>query len=348
MATDEHSSNGRRARVTIQQLATELGVSKAAVSFALNDKPGVSEETRQRVLAAAGERGWAASMAARALSGQGTGSIGLVLARDATTLAFDNFYLRFIAGIQAVLSPRDLTLTFQLVDTLEAECAVYRRWVAQERVDAVIVVDLHVRDPRLPLLDALGLPAVIVGDRGSGDGPFAEVWTDDIAPMTGLVNTLVELGHEQIGLISGLPSLRHTERRVQAMQDALGAHGLSALATHYTDYSREQGAAAMADLLDSEERPTAVIADSDQLALGALTAARAAGARIPQDVGIVSWEDTPLCEITDPQLAALRRDPFDLGSVVASALLDQRARRSPTSFEGVAPELIIRGSLTAR
>ena len=143
MRTDE--GHGRRA--TIKDIAERAGVSKGAVSYALNGRPGVSDETRERILAIADELGWYPNRAARALSASRADACGLVLARPATTIALEPFFMEFIAGVESQLSPRSIGLTLQLVNSVEEEIAVYRRWFGEHRVDGVFVVDRAARRP---------------------------------------------------------------------------------------------------------------------------------------------------------------------------------------------------------
>src|SRR6478752_3856710 len=104
-----------RRRPTIADVARRAGVSAAAVSFAINDRPGVSSGTRERILAAARELGWRPSASARALTEARTRAIGLVLARDAAQLELDAFFVRFLSGIETALTVVDYALMLQLV-----------------------------------------------------------------------------------------------------------------------------------------------------------------------------------------------------------------------------------------
>ncbi|MFF4367884.1 LacI family DNA-binding transcriptional regulator [Streptomyces sp. NPDC001594] len=169
-------------RPTIKDIARQAGVSESAVSFALNGKPGVSDATRARIRAVAQELGWQPNSAARALSGERSGAVGLVLARPAHTLGSESFFLRLVSGIQEVLSAAGTALLFQVVEDVEAECAVYRQWWAERRVDGVLVVDPRTRDPRPALLTRLGLPAVVIGG-GAGTPPTP--WRPEDPPRHG-------------------------------------------------------------------------------------------------------------------------------------------------------------------
>ncbi|MCZ4088508.1 LacI family DNA-binding transcriptional regulator, partial [Streptomyces antarcticus] len=140
-------------RPTIKDIARQAGVSESAVSFALNDRPGVSHDTRARIRRVAEELGWQANSAARALSGDRSGAVGLVLARPAHTLGVESFFLQLVSGVQEALSAARTALLFQVVEDIDAECALYRRWWAERRVDGVLVVDPRTRYPRPELLE---------------------------------------------------------------------------------------------------------------------------------------------------------------------------------------------------
>src|ERR1700712_1687079 len=147
-------------RPTINDVATAAGVSKGAVSFALNGRPGISPDTRKRILEAAEQLGWAPSPRARALSVSKALAVGLVVARPPEILRADAFFPSFIAGLEAALSPRGPAL-LQVAE--QADHAAYRRLVQEGRVDGVFVTDLQVDDARPALLEELGLPAVLIG-----------------------------------------------------------------------------------------------------------------------------------------------------------------------------------------
>src|SRR5262245_12672946 len=130
-------------RPTISDIARQAGVSKVAVSYALNGQPGVSAATRRRIIAIAEEIGFSPSSAARALSGQAPQAIGLALCRPALPLGLEPFFMELISGVEAELSARSYALTLQLVADPEAEVALYRRWWGERRIDGVLVCDLR-------------------------------------------------------------------------------------------------------------------------------------------------------------------------------------------------------------
>ncbi|WP_210592130.1 LacI family DNA-binding transcriptional regulator [Streptomyces sp. GESEQ-35] len=335
-------------RPTMKDIARHAGVSQSAVSFALNGRPGVSEDTRDRVRQVAEELGWRPSTAARALSGEGAATVGFVLARPAETLGVDSFFLQLVSGIQEVLAERHLGLLFQVVEDIDDECAVYRRWWAEHRVDGVLVVDPRTDDPRPDLLDELGLPAVVIGGAPDERHPgLSTVWADDAGAMAAVVDELYALGHRRIVHIAGLPGLAHTERRIRTLRAEAGRRGLTGVDSVPTDYSDAEGAAVTRRVLSTAAPATALIYDNDVMALAGVAAATELGFSVPRDVSVVAWEDSALCRMVKPWLSALSRDSVEFGRMAATeltALLDggpARTVRVPV------PRLIVRDSTGA-
>ncbi|MFF9765895.1 LacI family DNA-binding transcriptional regulator [Streptomyces sp. NPDC014636] len=329
----------------MKDIARRAGVSESAVSFALNDRPGVSEATRARVRRVADQLGWRPSTAARALSGEGAATVGFVLARPAHTLGVDSFFLQLVSGIQEVLAERHLGLLFQVARDVPDECVVYRRWWAEHRVDGVLVVDPRAEDPRPALLDELGLPAVVIGGAPDERHPgLSTVWADDAGAMASVVDELTARGHRRIVHIAGLPDLAHTQRRIRALRAEAERRGLAEVRSVTTDYSDVEGAAVTRRVLGAAAAPTALIYDNDVMAVAGVAAAAELGRRVPQDVSVVSWEDSALCRLVKPWLSALSRDSAEFGRTAArelTTLLDggsARAVRVPT------PRLTVRGS----
>jgi DNA-binding LacI/PurR family transcriptional regulator len=328
-------------RPTIKDIAAAAGVSKGAVSLALNGRSGVSESTRARVLAVASLLGYRPSVTARALSSASADAVGLVLVRPPRALGDEAFFFQLIAGMQSAMSS---ALLLQVVESREAEIELYRRWWAEHRVDGVFLVDLLVSDPRVELMSSLGLPAVVVGGAGH-HGELASVWADDYAAMTSVVEYLKSLGHRRIARVAGLSSLLHTVRRDEAFASSVvdgGVDGVAGGVVVYGDYTAESGAAATRALLSSGVPPTAIVYDNDVMAVAGAEVAASMGIAVPLELSIVAWDDSVLCQ--HGRLTALSRDTFAFGARAARALLAVVGGALPTDVEDVLPELVVRGS----
>lgn len=330
-------------RATIEDIARAAGVSKGAVSYALNGRPGVSDATRQRILRIAEEVGWHPSSAARALSDGRAGALGLVVARPARTLGIESFFMQLISGIEATLSARSVGLLLQVTPDPAGELDAYRRWWGQRRVDGVILVDLRREDARIALLEELRMPAVVVGGP-NGLGGLPGVWADDAAATRSVVEYLAALGHRRIARVAGLPELWHTELRTEALRETVAQLGLADVATVHTDYSGEQGAQATRALLARRPAPTAIIYDNDVMAVAGVAVAHEMGVSIPGQVSVVAWDDSALCQLVHPQLSAVGRDIAAYGAHATERLLDLVAGNPVGNFEDATPRLVPRGS----
>jgi len=329
-------------RPTIADIAQRAGVTKAAVSFALNGQPGVSAATRERILAIASEIGFQPNSAARALTAGKAEAFGLVIDRPAQILGIEPYFMQLVSGIQAELSAHQVTLLFTVTEDTEAEIALYRRWWQQRRVDGVFVVDLQVNDRRIGVLEELRMPAVVIGTpRGSGALPA--VWQDDRARMDTVVRYLAGLGHRQIARVGGRAEYWHSVLRRESFAAVAAVAGLDAVSVD-ADYSAEHGAAATVGLLGSAEPPTAILYDSDVMAAAGLGVAQRMGFSVPDRLSIVSWDDSALCELMHPALTALRGDIPAVGSAAARILRELAAGGRPESVPEAPPELRIRMS----
>lgn len=330
-------------RPTIADIAAHAGVSPTAVSFALNDRPGISERTRTRILAAVAELGWRPNVAARALGGRRADTVGLVVTRPARTLGVEPFFAQLVSGLQARLSTDLVALQLLVVEDMSAELDVYRGWAAERRTDGVVVLDLERDDPRPEELVRMGLPAVLLSGDGM-PGPVPAVFVDDHAAMTSLAEHLAALGHARVGHVGGAAAYVHSARRLTALHEAGARLGLD-ITTVPTDFSQDEAAAATRVLLARDERPTAIVYDSDVAALAGVTALAGAGLDVPGDISVASFDDSELVRLAHPPLTALTRDTFELGEVLATTLLSLvRGEPVPDVVDAPTPVLTVRGS----
>jgi DNA-binding LacI/PurR family transcriptional regulator len=329
-------------RPTIADIAQRVGLTKAAVSLALNGQPGVSAATRERIIAVAEEIGFQPSSAARALTVGRAGAFGLVIDRPARTLGIEQYFPQLISGIQADLTGHRVTLLFTVAENADDEIEMYRQWWGQRRVDGVFVVDLQVNDRRVGVLEELSMPAVVVGTpRGSGSLPA--VWQDDRAAIETVVGHLAALGHQRVARVGGFGKYWHSALRSESFSEVAAAAGLSAM-TIAGDYSAEHAASATRELLAARRPPTAILYDSDVMAVAGLGMAQRLGVSVPSRLSIVSWDDSALCELIHPPLTALSRDIAAAGAMAARMLRELAAGGTPANFGEPAPRLVMRGS----
>jgi DNA-binding LacI/PurR family transcriptional regulator len=295
----------RPERVTISDIARRLEISKASVSYALNGRPGVSAETRRRVLALAEEIGFHASSAAVALSASRSGTIGIVIARDPKVITAEGFYMRTLFGVEQYLNDADGSLLLRLTGENGEDQEVYRRWARQGRVDGFILYDEHDDDPRIPLLESMGIPCVMVTSRDLDDH-IGRLITPELETVTVLLDHLNGLNHKRIGHVSGPMSYIHERVRADLLQRE-GKRRRMRMRHVEGTYEYESGAERTDELLGlaPQSRPTALIVSNDIMATAALRTAIDRGIRVPEDLSIIAWDDSVLCDVARPRLTAM-------------------------------------------
>jgi DNA-binding LacI/PurR family transcriptional regulator len=314
-------------RPTIGDIARRAGVSKAAVSYALNGRPGVSEETRERVSRIAHALGWRANTAALALSAERAGVVGLVVAGPAPWA--------MVEGIERELAVDGVALQLAIVRDAEAESETYRDWWAARRVDGVLVIDPRADDPRIPLLRKLSVPAALVGTAAPD---MSAVLDDPVAECRRVIEHLVERGHTSIGHVAGRSGLCRDAHRSQALcqvaRELLGSPPVPVGAD----------LAATRELLARADRPSALIYDEEMVAAATVARAGQLGVRIPAELAVVAWGDSSVCQLVHPEVTAVRRDDAVVGSVAARLLLNQFKTGKPEQVLASSGQLVVRGT----
>lgn len=309
-------------RTTIADVAALAGVSSAAVSKVFNGTGSISTVTTARIREAAEKLNWIPSPAAVALRQSRTKTIGLVLNRPRATLDLDMSDSPLLSGIETVLAPREWGLLLYLFDHASQEqVEFYRRLVAARRVDGLILANTAVGDPRFELLRSLRMPAFLIGTPWNED-PIPHI--DSNPPHAGVakaVEHLLELGHRRIAYVGGPPSLYVPQLRREAFERRVTAAGLNPLTTTTTDHSPAAAADATRTLLARDMPPTALVYESDALAIGGIRQARILGLAVPDDLSIIGYGGTPMGEWLEPPLTTIDRNSFSRGQAAAAGLL---------------------------
>jgi DNA-binding LacI/PurR family transcriptional regulator len=330
------------ARPTIADVARRAGVSKGLVSFALNDKPGVSAQARARILHAAAELGWTPSVRARSLSTGRSFACGLVIGRSTDVIAADPFFPSLIAGLEDVFSVSGQVLVLSAATPGRHEMDTYRGLASDRRVDGLILTDLRADDERIPLVKELGLQAVTLG-RPDVDSPFSSVSVDDGAGIRRAVEHLAALGHERVAHVAGPDAMLHARRRTTAFERAAQSAGMTARVVR-TDFSAAQGAAATSGLLALAEAPTAIVYSNDHMAVAGVGVAERLGLRVPDDLSVSGFDDTELGRHVHPALTSVATDARTWGATAARTLLGMLAGDAVSHIELEEPTLVIRES----
>ncbi len=310
----------QKSKVTIFDVAKASGVSSSAVSYALNGKAGVSEETRAKVLKIARELGWKPNGAAQALAKSTTKRIGLVLGYDPKLLSVESYMMELISGLGAELERHDYSILVRMAVGEDSKLAIIKDWIATGNVDGLLLVNVELGDPCVALLEEHSeMPVLAIADA-SVVGDLPSLSSADADAVRKAVQYLYDLGHRQIARVGGPELLAHSYIRDSAFADAASELGLKYRCLH-ADYTPETGSEATKRLLSFDNHPTAIIYDNDVMALAGLGVAAEEGIRVPEELSIISWDDSFMCTAAYPNLTAMGRDVVDTGKRAAELLL---------------------------
>ena len=343
------TATARRNGTTLEQVALRAGVSRATVSRVVNDSPRVSPEVRRQVEIAIQQLGYVPNRAARSLVTRRSDSIGVIIAEPAGLLFSDPFFPRLLRGISAALSARDLQLVL-LMPSSPSETHRTGDYLAAGHVDGALMVSLHDDDP-LPIRMAEARIPMVVSPRPRRPLSLSYVDVDNRGGAHSAVAHLAGRGCRVIGTVAGPTDMAPGVDRLTGYRDALVEAGLGTDTSLEVvgDFTQAGGAAAMERLLAARPDIDAVFAASDLMAAGALTVLTAAGRRVPEDVALVGYDDSPVATTTQPTLTSVRQPIEEMGQEMARLLIDaiEGSDRAPRRMI-LATELIERASSAGR
>jgi len=332
----------------IEDVAREAGVSTATVSRALRGLPRVSDATRARVLEAAERMQYVASPHAASLAGGRTRAVGVVVPNVTRW-----FFGSVVHAAEELLREEGYDLLLHnITGDPESRRRLFTAHLQRKRVDAVMVLALQPTAEETAALEQTGSPVVVVGGYVP-DWPCVRI--DDVQAASDATQHLVDLGHERIAHLGGVPDPEHAglafsapSDRVRGYRQTMAAAGLSVDPDWVVtgDFTARAGLAACRTLLGAHHRPTAIFAGSDEMAFGAAQAVREAGLRVPEDISLVGVDDHELSEFFD--LTTVAQPAGELGRLGARRLLDGLTALAPAPPDTIVPtRLVVRGSTAA-
>ena len=327
-------------RATIEEVASAAGVSRSTVSRVVNGSTAVSPEALLAVQQAIEELSYVPNRAARSLASKQTHAIALIVPEDTTRVFGDPFFAAIVAGITGALRGSDYLLNLLIASDDPGDKMT--SFVRNGGVDGALIVSHHTSDAFIErVADAV---PVVWGGRPVRlrEGDYV-VDVDNVAGARTATQHLIETGRTRIATISGPVTMVSSVDRVQGFRRALADAGLSSFAEEAGDYSEASGADAARRIL-AAGRPDAIFVASDLMARGALTALRAAGIRVPEDVALVGFDDSSVALSTDPELTTMRQPMYAQGEAMAGVLLSRLAGRDPEHVTILPTELVVRAS----
>ncbi|MFG6120036.1 LacI family DNA-binding transcriptional regulator [Thalassobacillus sp. B23F22_16] len=311
--------------VTIKDVAKQANVAPSTVSRVLTDSPRISEKTKRKVRKVMEEMGYHLNFSGRMLVQQSTQTIGIVM-KGSSSHSFDNpFFSDVLRGISASCHKHDYSIN---ITTGDSEDAIYRdviKMVQGKRVDGVIVLYSKEDDQVVPYLRERNFPFVMIGKPTADANDIIYVDNDNVQASKEVAEFLINLGHEKIGYIGGDTHFEVTTARLAGFQQAVVAYGIDIPNRFYKNIQLSSGDAkkVVGELLGVDEPPTALIVTDDFNALTVMLALQEQGIRIPEEMSVISFNNTIISRLANPPLTTVDTQPYQLGYESADCLVGQ-------------------------
>lgn len=310
----------------MRDVADRAGVAISSVSRVLSGHPDVAENTREKVLQAAASLGYSPDLLAQGLRTGETMTIGFVVGDISNPLLS-----QIARGAEVALREAGRAMLLTNSFNTAATDREHIQLLSQRRVDGLILSLSDDTDPDTAAMIAdLDVPCVLV-DRQIDGVDTAAVLSDHAPGMTEAFEYLRSRGHTRIGLVNGFPNVRPARERARILSELAQGSGVSVVAEAGA-FTADHGYRATIDLLSRPDRPSAIVAGSNQILVGALRATRDLGLTSGTDLELVTCDDIPLSEFLVPPLPTVSRDPEAMGAASARLLLHLLAGGEPTTI----------------
>ncbi|MEK8126593.1 LacI family DNA-binding transcriptional regulator [Paenibacillus filicis] len=331
-------------KATIYDVAKEAGVSIATVSKVLNGKGKISTETREAIFAIMERLDYQPSLIATALTGKRTFTLGLLVPDISNP-----FFSEIARAIEDQSEQLGYSVMICSTDNKDAKVEKYISLLQQKKVDGIIIATGIDNKDILEQLLSKSIPVVLL----ARDMPLVAVNTvvvDDYIGGCLAAAHLLELGHRSVAMLGEREKVRSSRERVRGFRQTLEESGVTFTPEQlrHCDYKVEDSRVKALELLSVEEPPTAIFACNDMLAVGALQAAKELGKKVPEELSIVSFDNTVLAAVTNPPMTTVAQPMEHMGKLVVNMIVDELQGSAPVRQRVVLrPELIIRESTAA-
>lgn len=311
-------------RVTINDVAKAAKVSKSTVSKVMNDHPSIPEKTKKRIRKVIKDLNFIPSSAAKNLAKQQSQSLLILFELQKRNDPFDPFFYDIVAGIEHHTFPKGYDVTLCNAIYTEREEDILERFVYSNRADGIFLNATYLRPSLIEKLQEREFPFVIVGDPGE----HRSIHWADVNNMRGseiAARHLLEQGYQRIGFIGAKPEISFSNKRMRGYKFFMEEQGEND-ADRYLKFgftTTEEAHQLMAALLALDPKPDAVICEDNYSAFAALQAIQARGLSVPDDIGIVAFNNYPLAPYLNPPLTVIDIDTFELGITAAKMLLER-------------------------
>jgi LacI family transcriptional regulator len=319
----------RRNKVTMADIARESGLSLSTVSLVLNEKPGLPQETRQKVLSVAREMGYEMRVSPPAVNRHSSlHTLGMLVKRssgDQAPPSSNIFFSHVMAGIEAGCRQENISLLYSTLPVDEYNrCIEIPRLIQDSRINGIILVGSYIDEPLNAALRERGVPVVLV-DAYCCEGEYDSVLIENFEGAYQAIQYLINKGHRQIAFVGSTPDTRLSFRyRRQGYCQALKDNGINEYYFGDCQHNdREAIIATTRQLLIENPQVTAVFGCNDEVAIIALHGALDAGRRVPQDLSVIGFDNNTNAVNSLPPLTTMHVDKIGMGRLAVQLMINR-------------------------
>lgn len=339
------TSQNTQKKGSLKALAKELDLSITTVSRALAGYSDVAEKTRLRVVKAAADTNYVPNSAAKMLVTGRSGYIGLTLPLRSEPFS-DPFLGEFIAGLGEALAERGQDLLINAVAANQTEMQVLQRTVESGRVDGIVLTRIKEKDERVDFLRKRNIPFVTHGRTLHDNNDYSWIDTDGEFAFSHATELLLSLGHRRIALFSITEHMMFRYVRELGVTQTLDNSAVdTALSVSHVDRFDAEGCYAEAlQVLSKPNRPTAILALTDEIAIAVLDAAAELGISVPNQLSVIGFGNIPQASAAPPGLTTFDQSTRATAEQIGNVLLDSIDGKTVTQQQLIRPFLVSRGS----
>ncbi|AJY76426.1 catabolite control protein A [Paenibacillus beijingensis] len=332
--------------VTIYDVAREAGVSMATVSRVVNNNPNVKPQTRKKVYEAIERLGYRPNAVARGLASKKTTTVGVVIPDISNSI-----FAEVARGIEDIANMYHYNIILCNADKKKDKEIRVINTLLEKQVDGLLFMGGTVTDEHLQAFKTANVPVVLCATTDE-KGTIPSVDIDHEAAAYDAVKTLINQGHTKIAMISGtLQDPANGYARFHGYKRALEESGISydEDLVRIGNYRYESGVEAMKHFLDRSDKPTAVFSATDEMAIGTIHAIQDEGLKVPDDISVISVDNSRMASMVRPQLSAVAQPMYDIGAVSMRLLTKLMKKENVELSKVVLPhEVVARQSVGAK
>ncbi|TFC65127.1 LacI family DNA-binding transcriptional regulator [Cryobacterium sp. TMT2-4] len=340
---------GATGRITLRDVAREVGLSTSAVSMALQDHPRISTAAKRRVQLAADQLGYVANSAGRALRVRRAGAIALIVPNTSRHVFGHAYFTHVLTGVTDVANANDLQVVISTNPDEQQGKVAYERVMRSGTVDGAIVTSASIHDENIDRLVRTGLPVVLLGRFPSLPTAISVGIEERSAGRMAAEHLIVEHGRKTLVHISGPLDHQTALERRDGFMESCAAHGVRGTVIE-GDFSEESGVAAGAEvltLLRAGGGVDGLVAANDEMAFGVMSTLLRAGVDIPTQISVIGFDDFGLSRVTTPSITTVHVPAERMARLATQRLLDIVGGTSlaPRDAHAILPvELVLRES----